>query len=206
MKLPKGVFQRNKSSPQLWISYMNEEGKRIKEAAGTTEPELALRVRNQKLALVEEHQLIPTRKFESITVGEILDFWWERHAKHRNNKFEYLLPRLERFKPMKARNLSPEMVQDFLDELVEFEKLSPSSANHYRTILNSAFNFAMRWKKYDDNPVAPISQLPERDPRDRFVEVDELVKLIELCQKENDPELLGFIILSACTGMRKGKI
>ena len=54
MKLPKGVFQRNKSSPQLWISYMNEEGKRIKEAAGTTDPELALRVRNQKLALVEE--------------------------------------------------------------------------------------------------------------------------------------------------------
>ena len=30
MKLPKGVSQRNKSSPQLWISYMNEKGKRIK--------------------------------------------------------------------------------------------------------------------------------------------------------------------------------
>lgn len=59
MKLPKGVFQRNKSSPQLWISYMNEEGKRIKEAAGTTDPELALRVRNQRLALVEEHRQFP---------------------------------------------------------------------------------------------------------------------------------------------------
>ena len=128
MKLPKGVFQRNKSSPQLWISYINEEGKRIKEAAGTTDPELAVRVRNQKLALVEEHRLIPTRKFESITVGEIIDFWWERHAKHRNNKFEYLLFRLKRFRPMKARKLSPEMVQDFLSELTEVEKLSPASS------------------------------------------------------------------------------
>ena len=206
MKLPKGVFQRNKSSPQLWISYMNEEGKRIKEAAGTTDPELALRVRNQKLALVEERRLIPTRRFESITVGEILDFWWERHAKHKNNKFEYLLFRLDRFKRLKARNLSPEMVQDFLDELLELEKLSPSSVNHYRTILNSAFNFAVRWKKYDDNPVAPIRQIPEREPRDRFVEVSELAALIEQCQKENDLELQAFIVLAACTGMRKGEI
>jgi len=206
MKLPKGVFQRNKSSPQLWISYINEEGKRIKEAAGTTDPELAVRVRNQKLALVEEHRLIPTRKFESITVGEIIDFWWERHAKHRNNKFEYRLFRLERFRPMKARKLSPEMVQDFLAELTEVEKLSPASVNHYRTILNSAFNFAVRWKKYDDNPVTPIPQVPEREPRDRFVEVSELAALIEQCQMENDLELQAFIVLAACTGMRKGEI
>jgi len=86
------------------------------------------------------------------------------------------------------------------------EKLSPSSANHYRTILNSAFNFAIRWKKYNDNPVIPIKQVPERDPRDRFVEVSELAALIEQCQKENDLELQAFIVLAACTGMRKGEI
>lgn len=206
MKLPKGVYQRNKSSPQLWISYMDEEGNRVKEAAHTTDPVLAERFRHGRLAKVEERKLIPTRKFESITVGEILDFWWDKHAKHRNNKFEYLLPRLDGFKPLKARNLSPEMVQDFLDDLMEVEKLSPSSANHYRTILNSAFNFAIRWKKYDDNPVIPIKQVPERDPRDRFVEVAELAALIEQCQKENDLELQAFIVLAACTGMRKGEI
>jgi len=206
MKLPKGVFQRNKSSPQLWISYMNEEGRRIKEAAGTIDPDLALRVRNRKLGLVEERRLIPTRKFESIKVGEILDFWWERHGKHTNSKFGYLLFRLDKFKPMKARNLSPEMVQEFLDELLDVEKLSPSSTNHYRTMLNSAFNFAIKWKKYDDNPVAPIPQFPEGEPRDRFVEVSELVALIEQCQKENDLELQAFIVLAACTGMRKGEI
>ena len=78
------------------------------------------------------------RKFESISVGEILDFWWERHSKHRNSKFEYLLFRLDRFKPMKARNLSPEMVQDFLDELVEFEKLSPSHRREYVKAIEEA--------------------------------------------------------------------
>ena len=125
MKLPKGVYKRNKSSPRLWINYLDEDSMRIRESAHTTDPELAERLRNQRLAKGEEHRLIPTRKFESITVGEILDFWWERHAKHRNNKFEYLLFRLNEFRLMKARNLSPEMVQNFLDELLEVEKLSP---------------------------------------------------------------------------------
>ncbi len=206
MKLPKGVFQRNKSSPQLWITYHDEKGKKIKESAHTTDPVIAENFRNVRLAQVAERRLTPIRMYESTTVGEILDFWWERHGKHKPSKFEYLMPRLDRFKQMKARKFTPEMIQRFLDWLMTEEELSPSSANHYRTILNSAFNYAIRWKKYDDNPVTPVSQLPERDPRDRFVEVDELVKLIEQCQKENDLELLGFIILAACTGMRKGEI
>ena len=204
MKLPKGVYQRNKSSPQLWITYMDEKGKRLRESAHTTDPELAAQLRNKRLTQVAERRLIPSRKFESTTVGEILDFWWERHAKHRNNKFSYLLPRLDKFRLIKARNLTPEMIQDFLDELLE--TLSPSSVNHYRTIINSAFNFAIRWKKYDDNPVIPIKQVPEREARDRFVEVAELARLIEQCQQEKDLELQAFILLAACTGLRKGAI
>ena len=51
-----------------------------------------------------------------------------------------------------------------------------------------------------------IWQIPEREARDRFVEVSELAALIEQCQKEKDFELQGFIILAACTGLRKTAI
>lgn len=204
MKLPKGVYHRNKASPQLWISYHDENGQRIRESAHTTDPAIAEQFRNQRLVSVAERKLLPTRKFESTTVGEILDFWWERHAKNRPSKFQYLLPRLDRFRKLRARNLTPEMVQDFLDDLLK--TLSPSSVNHYRTILNSAFNFAIKWKKYDDNPVIPIKQIPEREARDRFVEVTELVAIIEQCQQQRDFELQAFVILAACTRMRKSSI
>src|SRR5947209_6968175 len=100
-----------------------------------------------------------------------------------------------------ARNLTPEMIQRFLDDLLK--TLSPASVNHYRTIFNSSFNFAIKWKKYNDNPVAPIAQVPEREPRDRFVTVEELAALIGQCQEEGDLELQGFIILAACTDMRR---
>ena len=41
MKPPKGVYQRNKASPQLWVTYVDEEGKQIKESAHTTDLEIA---------------------------------------------------------------------------------------------------------------------------------------------------------------------
>jgi integrase len=204
MKFPRGIFIRNKNSPQLWISYQDEFGNQIRESAHTTNPKLAQDFRKLRMAQVAERRLIPTRMYEQTTFGELLDFWWEMHAKHRNNKFEYLLPRLERFKPIKARKVSSEMIQEFLNELSQ--TLAPASVNHYRTIFNSTFNFAIRWKKYDDNPTAPVKQMPENDPRDRFVTVQELALLLDQCKIEEDFELRGFIAVAACTGMRKGEI
>ena len=202
-KLPKGVYQRIKNSPHLWITYYDESGKRIRESAQTTNPEIAKAFLDKRLALVAERKLIPTRAFESITVGEILDFWWERHGQFKRG-FQYKMHRLDKFRSLKARQFMPETIDDFLRELSK--TLSPSSVNHYRTILNSAFNFANNWKRYDDNPVKVIPQIPEREARDRFVEVSELAALIEQCQKEKDFELQGFIILAACTGLRKTAI
>ena len=75
------------------------------------------------------------------------------------------------------------MIDDFLKGLLD-QDYSPSFVNHYRKIFNSAFNYAIRWKKYDDNPVAIIPQIPENEPRDRFVEVSELAALIGKCQEK----------------------
>jgi hypothetical protein len=44
IKLPKGVYRRNKGSPQLWITYYDENGRRIKERAHTTDPTIAVQL------------------------------------------------------------------------------------------------------------------------------------------------------------------
>ena len=199
-KLPKGIYYTSKMNPYLWISYMDESGQRVKESTKTTDLEMAKEFRDRRLREVAEHKLIPTRRFESITVGEILDFWWEKHGKTKRG-FHYLMPRLEKFKKLKARQFTPEIIDEFLRKLSE--TLSASSVNHYRTMLNSSFNFAIKWKRYDDNPVKIIPQMTEPEGRDRFVEVEELTKLLEKCRDEKDYELQGFIILAACTGLRK---
>ncbi|HEY0459766.1 MAG TPA: hypothetical protein VGC97_11565 [Pyrinomonadaceae bacterium] len=115
-KLPKGVYQREKTSPILWIRYRDENGQRIRESAKTTDPEIARAFRDKRLREVAEGRLIPLRKFESITVGEVLDFWWERHGKFKRG-FAYLMHCLDKFKKIKARKFIPEMIDDFLKEL-----------------------------------------------------------------------------------------
>lgn len=56
--------------------------------------------------------------------------------------------------------------------------------SHYRMIFNSAYNFAIKWKKPDDNPVKIIQQHPGREAKDLFVKVSELPSLIENAGKK----------------------
>ena len=107
---------------------------------------------------------------------------------------------------MKARAITSELIQEFLFGLRDKEKLSASSVNHYRTIMNSTFNFAIRRKKFDYNPVQVLHQLPEPPGRDRFTSSEELGSLLEVCDKEGDRELKAFIILASTTGLGKGSI
>lgn len=84
------------------------------------------------------------RKFEDVTFIELLGYWWEDHGKHKPGRFEYLLPGLrKRFDGQKAREVGPDKVQEFLFDLSEKDGLSSSSVNHYHTVMNSAFNFAI---------------------------------------------------------------
>ena len=202
-KLPKGVFRRGSV---LWIRYENREGKIVRESTGQTSVKLAEELYRKRKTEVAEGVHFPARRFDRLTFGELLDDWWEQHGKHRPNKFEYLLPRLERFKKMKARQITSDLVQQFLAELFEQEELSPSSVNHYRTIMNSVFNFAVKRRKYDHNPVSAVHQMTEPPGRDRFTTAEELNKLLDVCDREQDAELKAFILIAATTGLRKGSI
>ena len=54
MKLPKGVYYRGERKNHLWIVYTDENGKRIKESAKTTDPNIARVFRDNRLKAVTE--------------------------------------------------------------------------------------------------------------------------------------------------------
>ena len=148
----------------------------------------------------------PTRRFDAVKFGSLLNKWWQDHGQHRPSGFIYLLPRIrERFEHKRAREITSDVVQAFLGELDEL-KLSASSVNHYRTIMNSVFNFAIKRKLYDENPVAAVPQFIEPPGRDRFTTPEELKRIFNKCDELNDIELKAFIVIAATTGMRKGEI
>ncbi len=99
----------------------------------------------------------------------------------------------------KAREMTTEKVQAFLDRLKDEEGLSASSANHYRTILNSIFNEAIRHGRYDANPVRAVHQFREPPGRDRFLSIEEFRLLLAGCK---DPELRTVILVLCMTTLR----
>src|SRR5882672_7203589 len=60
---------------------------------------------------------------------------------------------LEYFGEKRARDITPDIVDAFLDGLSAEKKLSASSVNHRRTIVNGIFNFAVKRGRFDRNPL-----------------------------------------------------
>jgi integrase len=72
--------------------------------------------------------------------------------------------------------------------------------------MNSVFNFAIKRKLYDENPVRAVPQFVEPPGRDRFTTPQELKQIFAKCDVLGDIELKAFIVIAATTGMRKGEI
>jgi hypothetical protein len=94
----------------------------------------------------------PTRAFDAVTFAELADYWWQAHGSKTRSQFAYLYPRvLEFFTDKRARDITPDAVDAFLDHLATERKLSASSINHHRTIVNGIFNFAVKRGRFDKN-------------------------------------------------------
>jgi hypothetical protein len=144
--------------------------------------------------------------FENVKFIDLFNDWWKHHGSKTRSKFQYRTPRvLARFGKKKAREITPEAVRDFLGDLRK-EGLAASSINQCRTILCSVFNYAIRFEKYDKNPVSVVAQEKEPPGRDRFPEPEEIVSMIRVCEEKGDLELKAFLILAPTTGMRKCEI
>jgi site-specific recombinase XerD len=72
---------------------------------------------------------------------------------------------IARFGKKKAREVTPDEVRNFLTDLRK-GGLAASSVNQFRTILCSVFNYAIRFEKYDKNPVSVVAQ--EKEPKEGY--------------------------------------
>jgi integrase len=201
MRTPKGVYLRNGVA---YICFKNEHGRIVRESTGQQNMKVAEQILSKRRTEVAMGTHFPTRAFDRVCFGELLDFWWTRHGQHTRSRFSYHLPLIRtRFGNKKARSVRPEDIQEFLNEL-ESRGLAASSVNKYRTILCSVFNFAMRWRKFDSNPVSAVPQRKEPPGRDVFLTPAQFNKLLSACGE--DAELRAFLILAGTTGARKNEI
>jgi len=203
-KFPRGIHPHESGS--LYICYKNEHGRIIRENTHQTDvnaAELMLAQARTDMAMKRRFTLLT---FESVKFIDLFNDWWKNHGSRTRSKFQYRTPRvLSRFDKKRAREVTPDAVRGFLTDLRE-EGLAASSINQCRTILCSVFNYAIRFEKYDKNPVSVVPQEREPPGRDRFPEPEEIVEMIRVCEEKGDLELKALLVLAPITGMRKGEI
>jgi integrase len=203
-RLPKGIHIHESGS--VYICYKNEHGKIIRENTHQTDVRAAELMLAQARTDVAMKRRFTSLSFESVKFIDLFNDWWKNHGSRTRSKFEYRTPRvLARFDKKKAREVTPDAVRGFLASLRD-EGLAASSINQCRTILCSVFNYAIRFEKYDKNPVSVVPQEKEPPGRDRFPEPEEIVAMIRVCEENGDPELKAFLVLAPTTGMRKSEI
>ena len=202
-KLPEGVYKR-KDSQFLWIRFTNRKGEEVRRSTKQFDPKKAKKMLAK--AITEDVMAVhfPSHKFDSVIFKDLLD-GWEEHLGDRitKNKLQYIISEIrEKFGECKARSITSEDIMKYLQEKKE---LSASSLNHRRTVLNSVFGWAIKWKLYDDNPVSAIPQFKEPPGRQRLMSLEELSQLLDYSEK-NDTELYVFLKIATISALRKGEI
>jgi hypothetical protein len=138
----RGVYFRHGVA---YIRYQNEHGADVRESTKQRSARIAQDILAKRKTEVAMRVHFPTRAFDAASFADFADYWWKAHGSKTRSQFQYLYPRvLEHFRDKRAREVTPDLIDAFLDSLVTDRKLSASSVNHHRTIVNSIFSFAVR--------------------------------------------------------------
>lgn len=200
-RVERGIYLRDRGI--YYVIYRNEAGETVWLSTKQKSIVAARKILEKKKTEVSLLVNFPQRRFEQVRFSELADHWWNREGSKNASQWNYLIPRIkERFGKVKARRITSDIIQDFLDGLRG--ALSASSVNHHRTILNRIFNFAIERKQYDQNPVHAVPQYREPPGRDRFPTVAEFKKLMDACAE--DIELKTAIIVWSMTTLRKNEL
>ena len=84
---------------------------------------------------------------------------------------------------------------------------SPATVNRYLAALSHAFSVAVReWEWVSDNPVAKIRRPKEPAGRTRYLDEEEIKRLMETCRSSDNRFLYPAVLLALSTGMRSAEI
>lgn len=96
--------------------------------------------------------------------------------------------------------ITPMMIEAYKSE--RLKTVSPATVNRELACFKNMFNKAILWKKASDNPVRQVKLLKENNRRLRYLEQNEITKLVDNCSAHLKP----IVIVAVFTGMRKREI
>ncbi len=206
------VYEYKGKKGIIYYIVYSHNGRRKTEHIGK-DKKLAEAVLHKRLTEIAENRYLDVKKEEKIRFEDFADEYLELHSKLKRSyntdkkivgllknffggKYLYEITSLdvERFKSVRAR------------QTVKRDKtkktISPATVNRALAVLKSIFNKAILWGKIERNPCKGVELFKENNQRLRFLEKDEIDKLLANCCEHLKP----IVAVALHTGMRKNEI
>lgn len=194
---------KGKRGVSYYIVY-SVNGKRRQETVGK-DKKLAEAVLHKRLTEIAENKYLDIKREEKIKFEDFAEHYLEIYCKpnHRSFKFDInSIKTLKRFFINKyLYEVTSEDVEKFKAERIK-EGVTAATVNRDLAWLKSMFNRAIEWGKTQNNPVRKVKLFKENNQRLRYLEKEEIIKLLDNCSKHLRP----IVIVALHTGMRKGEI
>lgn len=109
-------------------------------------------------------------------------------------------------------HITPSMIAELRDILMSEKTYrgtlrTGSTCNRYLAALSRAFSIAIReWRWLKENPMTNVTRPKEMKSRERYLDKDEIKRLLAICRKSKSPHLYAITLFALGTGARKGEI
>ncbi len=189
-----------------WYIDYRERGRRKREKVGPNH-RLAVELLQKRKVEMAEQKFFPERQILKRSFDEQCSKFWRLHGQSmKSPSWKNMMPRIvARFMGRMLADIKATEIQEFYNELLvdSGQNGSPANANRYRTLLLLIFNKAKLWGDFfGDNPVKAVTRKKEDNERTRYLEPEEMVRLLEAA----DVETRSVLLIAILTGMRRGEL
>lgn len=178
-------------------------GKRKREKVGSSKTLAVNALRKRKLQLAE-NRFLDIKKQEKITLPEFSETYLQLHSKPNKRSWKSDIKRAKTlcsfFGNRYLYEIDSLLVDSFKAERAKM--VSVATVNRELACLKHMFNKAIEWGKAEANPVRKVKLFKENNVRVRYLEKEEIKKLIDNASAHLKPVL----IVALNTGLRKSEI
>ena len=194
-----GVFRKGKN----WYIDYYVKGRRKREKIGPNRRQAQL-VLEKRRVQIAENKFFEIKRTKKVLFRDFARVYLETYSKPNKRSWtrdETSIKNLTAlFGKKYLHEVTPLSIEQYKKSRIN--KVSPRTINIELSCLKAMFNRAISWGKAIENPVTEVKLLKENDRRLRYLDTEEMERLIENCPAHLKP----IVIMAVHTGMRKGEI